>query len=613
MRLYRIVKLFLNYSQFMTLVDLATILKVSTRTIRTDIDELMKDASEHGFEILERPKKGYYLVIHNSERFQQYFDTLKKIDFKTPERRRNMLYMNLLFQNNYQTIANLSELLQVSKSQIKIDLKRLIQEKNIVNQLERRAHYGIRLTVSFEERLAMMLEQYYAADIDFLTLYQQFIDTVVEEQLIHFVDTLLTDRQLQYRDEQLTVIYQKYFISYAFIAFNEQKVSATEFSEALFQKLLLIPAFKPCADYLVQLIENQPKQLAVSTVDRVKIEHEIEAFFRRIDNLYQTNMSEDQEFMRLIKLHIQALIGRQPFQEDCHQPLTIEMSQRYAQEFDFSLKLADMLEEAFNIQITAVEVGLICTHLAVHFERHKYRQINNYRKIAIVCSSGGGSAHLIKLQLSYLFTDATIQTFALNAEEKISIFMPDIIFSIKPLRASYQVPVVLINELGLDLTPNTLLEAIAQQSSDVAQNDKQAFLSLFNKHYFRCERQLSYTQLLTKMAIQLEESDIVESGFKQSVLERENLLSTLYGERLAIPHPLELLAKQNQISVALFQPTPNEPVKIIFLLAIQGQQVNLIRMITEKIFQLLGKEQTLRELSEASSFEEFYVILKNSL
>lgn len=418
---------------------------------------------------------------------------------------------------------------------------------------------------------------------------------------------------MQYRDEQLTVIYQKYFISYAFIAFNEQKVSATEFSEALFQKLLLIPAFKPCADYLVQLIENQPKQLAVSTVDRVKIEHEIEAFFRRIDNLYQTNMSEDQEFMRLIKLHIQALIGRQPFQEDCHQPLTIEMSQRYAQEFDFSLKLADMLEEAFNIQITAVEVGLICTHLAVHFERHKYRQINNYRKIAIVCSSGGGSAHLIKLQLSYLFTDATIQTFALNAEEKISIFMPDIIFSIKPLRASYQVPVVLINELGLDLTPNTLLEAIAQQSSDVAKNDKQAFLSLFNKHYFRCERQLSYTQLLTKMAIQLEESDIVESGFKQSVLERENSLSTLYGERLAIPHPLELLAKQNQISVALFQPTPNEPVKIIFLLAIQGQQVNLIRMITEKIFQLLGKEQTLRELSEASSFEEFYVILKNSL
>ncbi|WP_436667461.1 BglG family transcription antiterminator [Latilactobacillus sakei] len=613
MRLYRIVKLFLNYSQFMTLESLATTLKVSTRTIRTDIDELMKDADKQGFEILERPKKGYYLVIHDSEKFQLYFETLKEIDVKTPERRRNMLYMNLLFQNSYQTIANLSELLQVSKSQIKIDLKKLIQEKNIVNQLERRAHYGIRLTVSFEERLVMMIEHYYAADIDFLTLYQQFIDTAVEEQLVHFVDTLLTDSQLQYRDEQLTVIYQKYFITYAFIAFNNQMLLPAGFSEATFRKLLETPEFKSCADYLAYLIADQSKVLDLPTVDRVKIEHEIEQFFRKIDDLYQTNMSEDQEFMRLIKLHIQALIGRQPFQEDCHQPLTIEMSQRYAQEFDFSLKLADMLEEAFNIQVTAVEVGLICTHLAVHFERHKYRQINNYRKIAIVCSSGGGSAHLIKLQLSYLFTDATIQTFALNAEEKISAFMPDIIFSIKPLRATYQVPVVLINELGLDLTPNTLLEAIAQQSSNVAENDKQAFLSLFDKHYFGRENQVTYPQLLAKMANQLEADGIVEAGFKQSVLERENLLSTLYGERLAMPHPLELLAKQNQISVALFQPTPDEPVKIIFLLAIQGQQVNLIRMITEKIFQLLGKEQTLRELSEASSFEEFYVILKNSL
>lgn len=612
MRLYRIVKLFLNYSQFMTLADLATTLKVSTRTIRTDIDELMRDAGEQGFEILERPKKGYYLVIHDSEKFQLYFDTLKKIDFKTPDRRRNMLYVNLLFQADYQTIANLSELLQVSKSQIKIDLKKLTQEKSLTGRLERRAHYGLRLTVSFEERLTMMLEQYYAADTDFLTLYYQFLDAGVEEQLIHFVNALLANRQ-QYRDEQLTLIYQKYFISYAFIAFNNQLLSPADFSEAVFRELLAISEFKPCADYLAQLITGQSKVLNVLPVDCVKIEHEIELFFRKIDGLYQTNMSEDQEFMRLIKLHIQALIGRQPFQEDCHQPLTIEMSQRYAQEFDFSLKLADMLEEAFNIQITAVEVGLICTHLAVHFERHKYRQINNYRKIAIVCSSGGGSAHLIKLQLSYLFTDATIGTFALNAEEQISTFRPDIIFSIRPLRATYQVPVVLINELGLDLTPNTLLEAIAQQSSNVAENDKQVFLSLFDKHYFRREKGITYPQLLAQMSNQLEDDGIVESGFTQSVLERENLLSTLYGERLAIPHPLELLAKQNQISVALFQPTPNEPVKIIFLLAIQGQQVNLIRMVTEKTFQLLGKEQMLRELSETSSFEEFYVILKNSL
>lgn len=612
MRLYRIVKLFLDYSQFMTLADLATTLKVSTRTIRTDIDELMRDAGEQGFEILERPKKGYYLVIHDSEKFQLYFDTLKKIDFKTPDRRRNMLYVNLLFQADYQTIANLSELLQVSKSQIKIDLKKLTQEKSLTGRLERRAHYGLRLTVSFEERLTMMLEQYYAADTDFLTLYYQFLDAGVEEQLIHFVNALLANRQ-QYQDEQLTLIYQKYFISYAFIAFNNQLLSPADFSEAVFRELLAISEFKPCADYLAQLITGQPKVLNVLPVDCVKIEHEIELFFRKIDGLYQTNMSEDQEFMRLIKLHIQALIGRQPFQEDCHQPLTIEMSQRYAQEFDFSLKLADMLEEAFNIQITAVEVGLICTHLAVHFERHKYRQINNYRKIAIVCSSGGGSAHLIKLQLSYLFTDATIGTFALNAEEQISTFRPDIIFSIRPLRATYQVPVVLINELGLDLTPNTLLEAIAQQSSNVAENDKQVFLSLFDKHYFRREKGITYPQLLAQMSNQLEDDGIVESGFTQSVLERENLLSTLYGERLAIPHPLELLAKQNQISVALFQPTPNEPVKIIFLLAIQGQQVNLIRMVTEKIFQLLGKEQMLRELSETSSFEEFYVILKNSL
>ncbi|AUX11387.1 hypothetical protein C0213_02860 [Latilactobacillus sakei] len=612
MRLYRIVKLFLDYSQFMTLADLATTLKVSTRTIRTDIDELMRDAGEQGFEILERPKKGYYLVIHDSEKFQLYFDTLKKIDFKTPDRRRNMLYVNLLFQADYQTIANLSELLQVSKSQIKIDLKKLTQEKSLTGRLERRAHYGLRLTVSFEDRLTMMLEQYYAADTDFLTLYYQFLDAGVEEQLIHFVNALLANRQ-QYRDEQLTLIYQKYFISYAFIAFNNQLLSPADFSEAVFRELLAISEFKPCADYLAQLITDQSKGLDVPPVDCVKIEHEIELFFRKIDGLYQTNMSEDQEFMRLIKLHIRALIGRQPFQEDCHQPLTIEMSQRYAQEFDFSLKLADMLEEAFNIQITAVEVGLICTHLAVHFERHKYRQINNYRKIAIVCSSGGGSAHLIKLQLSYLFTDATIGTFALNAEEQISTFRPDIIFSIRPLRATYQVPVVLINELGLDLTPNTLLEAIAQQSSNVAENDKQVFLSLFDKHYFRREKGITYPQLLAQMSNQLEDDGIVESGFTQSVLERENLLSTLYGERLAIPHPLELLAKRNQISVALFQPTPNEPFKIIFLLAIQGQQVNLIRMVTEKTFQLLGKEQMLRELSETSSFEEFYVILKNSL
>ena len=44
-------------------------------------------------------------------------------------------------------------------------------------------------------------------------------------------------------------------------------------------------------------------------------------------------------------------------------------------------------------------------------EKEKQGKLLSYNRIGIVCSSGGGSAYMIKIQIESLFPQAEVQTF----------------------------------------------------------------------------------------------------------------------------------------------------------------------------------------------------------
>ena len=80
-------------------------------------------------------------------------------------------------------------------------------------------------------------------------------------------------------------------------------------------------------------------------------------------------------------------------------------------------------------------------------EKEKQGKLLSYNRIGIVCSSGGGSAYMIKIQIESLFPQAEVKTFSFLQQDELKTFQPDLIFTIMPLSQEIKTPIIYIKEL----------------------------------------------------------------------------------------------------------------------------------------------------------------------
>ena len=87
--------------------------------------------------------------------------------------------------------------------------------------------------------------------------------------------------------------------------------------------------------------------------------------------------------------------------------------------FNISIRFSNMLKEKYNVEVTNDEAGFIATHFAAHMEREKQNKLERFNRIAVICSSGGGSAYLIKLQIESIFKKANVEAFSFTQMEEV--------------------------------------------------------------------------------------------------------------------------------------------------------------------------------------------------
>lgn len=166
-------------------------------------------------------------------------------------------------------------------------------------------------------------------------------------------------------------------------------------------------------------------------------------------------------------------------------PLVKEISIKYPTIFDIAIKFSNEIEGKYKISISQDEIGFIATHFAAHLEKEIYNKIRNYNKIAIICSSGKGSALLMKLKLEMLFSSSDIRTYSLLDEDEVENFNPDIIFTNWQLSREFKMPVVYVDELidDLDILRIRNIIKMKRTSNSFIKTNKE-FMNLFKKETF---------------------------------------------------------------------------------------------------------------------------------
>lgn len=266
-----------------------------------------------------------------------------------------------------------------------------------------------------------------------------------------------------------------------------------------------------------------------------------------------------------------------------------------------------VLEKNFATRIELSE----CSYLALYFElimREKEDQIvqTKMKKIAVVCTTGRGTANMICRRLAkVLGPDIVISQFSeeqFNPEKDDNYFA---IFTTVPLKfGQLKSPLVQITNLFND----QWLQNEWQKVQHIHQRRQKSNIVRF----IRMEEESTYETYLIKMATALVDEGLVDLAFPERILQREEKQSTLFGNQIAFPHTLNLLDQNPVLMVGILEKlfvAGSQEVALIFMVAIpksveEDTETELLE-VYDDIFRIASDKCLWNELQLLKSQEEF--------
>ena len=626
MRLCHIMNDLLEAKDYLSLDHFIKTYEVSKRTIQNDLSYLMQMSSWKGYQLHMRRGRGYLLEVTNQELLNDFIKSLESDRLIDTKDRNKSIAVYLAMQSDYVSMDKVAETFQISKTSVKKEMREveeLLESFHL--QLEKKSHYGIRLIGAAHDCKQMLA--------DFFFENNPFLENAMQDILKDFaqVNSLLVnqiekeDLNINYNELKNVIVWLQITVFYARIHVEKQMFMTSkpvnaiqriawkmkEMMEACFDIAISAESLQEME--VVLRLNVRAKQPTVSFSDQLR--QDVDLFLLDIDKLYNTAFSEDQDFKESLLTHVSLLIERLHQKISYKNTLIKEICIRYPMIFNIAIRFSDMLKEKYNVEVTHDEAGFIATHFAAHMERERKSRILRFNRIGVVCSSGGGSAYLIKLQIESLFSQADVETFSFLQMDELERYHPDLIFTIMPLDRDFAAPVIYIKELLDDLDLMRIRQVLQYDNCDsLSIADANSYLySIFDRHFFQIRKSDDYLALLQEMAQQIEESGYGGELYAQYVMERESYMSTIYMNGVCIPHPIEICANRNLISVCILEEPicyEDKQASIIFMVSLTKEDYEVHKDITKKLYQLMNDEKRLQRVLRNRTLEELLIVMK---
>ena len=614
MRSRQILEILLK-EEFVSLEDLAQLLKVTTRTVRNDI-KLLNQETDY-FQIVLSKKRGYYLSIIDNEQFNLYFEQCEMDRFEGKTQRLDSMLVYLLMQGSFITNQRLADKFYISIGQVKKDSTKL---DNILSEyslyLQHKAHYGLKIKGNLYDKLRLIHQYYRNKPHTLSKLLADYLIYKEYEEIANTVNKICEEFQLRKEGESFRILSEWLQIIYCYQLINEEVSFAPVVVEDI-EKLKAIlsknATSQKCTGYaylLYQLLlEHQSEKLS----SQFTLKNFLEQVYSEVDDMCHTHFMSDVDFMRMIQLHIAMLLESKHLLSNTENALVKSLSQEFPVIMNYALYVVKKLEQQYNVTVSKEEIGYLASHMVVSYERQNQRKIKRYYRIALVCSSGGGVAQLMEMRFVRMFPNSHIEKYTLGQQAELLEFKPDLIFTIKALDFPVSCPVIEIKEVLGELDYLKIqhnLEVLTELGT--FQSTNQLFFSMLNGNFFSISNETNYATLIEKMARGIEVK-LDYTGYTASVLERESYLSTIYDNGVAIPHPMEMTGHTNVINIALLPKGieyQGKKVYLVFMIALKSNEAELHQYISKKLYMLMQNKALVQELALSQNYQEFIKLLK---
>ncbi|MDO4680285.1 MAG: BglG family transcription antiterminator [Aerococcus sp.] len=597
-----------------TAAEISQVMKLSAKTVRSEIAHLNAKIEGHGIHIDAKAGKGYRFVIDNNDQFKAFLknDWYKIAYFQQASGEKNVRYENImrifLFSNSYIKQRELAEMFHVSTSQINKDLP-VIKEnlKRYHLELVSKPYYGMKV-MGKEKDIRMAIKQEIGEDpalfdedkdkglfnaiqdvidtIDFGDFYMPYIN--FKNLVIHIYIAILRIEQKQY-------IQLSKKVANKVVSYDEFKV-ANKIVVNLQEKLAITIPHEELLYITMHLIAKN------TVIDQEKISTDILNLSQAmIEEIYRVSKYDFRDNINLyfsLALHLGPLIHRIKYGFTMKNPILDDIKENKIA-FLLATIGSNVINEKYKTTLSEDEIAYLSLHIMAAIESSSYRQF----KILLVCGSGNASAQIMKAQLERQFKRniKTITTTDIGSIEQEDLDSYDFIVSSVDLNVQTETPIVYVDVLFKQSDLDNIQTALDKENLDEIYH--LFYHSLFIKQATIKNKQEALQLLAEKIALK---TTMTKDEILSQLNQREQMGLTAY-ENIAIPHILDS-TQGDSFTVIITLKTPiqwdDQQVKIIYSL-VTGKKVDRMDLYYEKLGDFLSNPPLIEEAVHANSPSAF--------
>jgi len=623
----RLLGLLAEKKDWMTSRELAGVLKVTDRTIRSDIDTINKQAKEPLIE--SNVRRGYRAAKRTGVRQESQADTGLP---QTPGARCIYMIQKLLFENQALNLTKLQSQIYVSDYSINNDLKRIRKMiepypgLKLVRNLEcitlqgdeasKRKFYRDLLVAEVQEnflnlnKLAYLYKSFDLIEVKdiFLEVLEEY-DYSIHESLfsmliIHAgtsIERISTCHYVQMEEPRQGVEDTiEYLIAKTFYERISRRLHITV-QEGEIAMFALVIMGRRASNYASDHIKLGGRWLNIRRL--------VSGALVRLLEVFGVDYREDEDLAAGLKMHIHGLVDRVKNQVVLEDIFLDEIKQSYPLVFEMGVCITGYLEEQLGVHIADMESGFIALHLGAASER--MNSVRKYRVVMIMPHNQSFS-DMCEKRILEMFRDRmnVVKRFYYFEEAAVRQAAPDLILTTFPVEHKLEIPTVPISLFIDSETEARILQALNRL-------DKNRFRLEFASHIGHLIRKEHYyaglscqtpEEVIGCLCRGLEQAGIVDGQYEETVLERERMSPTSFANVLAVPHAFRAYASKSTIAVAqLVNPVTWGPfeVRLVMLFAINEGDQRMIKIFFDWVSDMISSPQDLEKLVGGCTYEEF--------
>lgn len=609
---------------YITAKDISSRFQISLKTVRNRIKDLRTELNNFGADIISKPRYGYQLKIIDPQIYSKIFQNQALDIPENTQARENYILTYLLNHDEYIKVDDLGELLYITRNRISASLKKVeFLANRYYLRIERKPNYGIALRGNEFDKRRLICDYFLNVDEKQRTFYQNqnielkhiadLVIPLLQEYELHLSETAF-ENFIGYLLIQRERIKQEFYIGdngenllsigIKEIAFRNELVHVLEksfhLSYSLYEQnyILLHIAGKRNVG---NVNNNESNFVIKEEIDRLVMEM-INAIYQE----FQVDMRSNFDIRMGLNQHLVPFDIRMKYDIPFANPMIQDIKQNYSFAYRIALFIRPLLEKIYQKAIPEDEIGYFALIFQLAIEQKKSSQ---KRDILIICSTGKSSSRLLMYRYKHEFKDYidhiyVCDSFEMNTFDYNKV---DYVFTTIPINIEIPKPIVKIN--------NFLENDDIQRIKKILEHNEDEII----KKYYCPERMIldleasSKEDALQKICQIIVEKEGVDSSFLQSVLEREEIESTDFGNYIAIPHPKDVFLKDTFVYVAVLK----EPilwsrniVQLIILTAIGEEIDDSIQKFYELTSQFSLNKDAIQSFIANPTYEFFIQLMK---